>query len=316
LSLSTRIANARVVPPLFGQPAEYEFIAELGRRLELRDHDGNAFFWNGAVSGRRIENLTQWYEEYLSNESKIGAPNLTLAEIKALPGSTWVDQGGTKYEKFQTVLAADALAKATIVKVKVDELTVEQIWDKPKAQGGKRLGTIIDQKPVRGFDTPTGKVGFVLTTLQGKRDAQGKPCTDLPAYEPADWQPDEQYPLYLINWKDSLHTHTRTQNNRWLIEFRPDNPLQIHTKTAAKLGIRQGQQVWVESRFGRVQAKAHVTEAIHPQVVGLQHGFGHWALGEAAKGRGTADASLRPARADPISGQALHKQCCVRVYPV
>ncbi|MBI5725086.1 MAG: molybdopterin-dependent oxidoreductase [Planctomycetes bacterium] len=302
-----------VVKPIFGQPAEYEFVAELGRRLDLRDKDNKEFFKIGPLSGQPIENLTAWYEDYFSAESKNGAPKLTLEEIKALPGAVWVDKGGTKYGKFKSELKAEDVAKATIVKAKVGDLEIEQIFDKPKDQGGKRIGTMIDGKAVKGFMTPTGKVEFVLNCLTGKKDAEGKSCSDLPVYTPRDWQPDAQYPLFLINWKEATHTHTRTQNNRWLLEFKPDNPLQINRKTAERLGISDGDQVVVESKFGSAKAKAHVTEEIHPEVVGLQHGFGHWAMGAAAKGRGTSDGILRPLRADPIGGQALHKECCVRV---
>jgi hypothetical protein len=39
----------------------------------------------------------------------------------------------------------------------------------------------------------------------------------------------------------------------------------------------------------------------------------HTALGTLAKGRGTSDSTLRPAVSDPLSGQALHKEACVRV---
>ncbi|MFN3484616.1 MAG: molybdopterin-dependent oxidoreductase [Planctomycetota bacterium] len=303
-----------VVKPLFGQPAEYEFIAELGRRLGLKDKDGKEFFWIGALSGKRLENVTAWYEEYLSNESKNGAPKLTLEEIKALPGATWVDRAGTRYEKFKEEIPVEKMAKAVLVKVKVGDLEVEHIYDKPKEQGGKRIGTVVDGRPVRGFMTPTGKVEFVLTLLAGKKDARGRPCPDLPVYVPRDWQPDERYPLYLINWKESTHTHTRTQNNRWLVELTPENPLKINRKTALKMGIREGDLVWVESKYGKVRARAHLTEEIHPEVVGLQHGFGHWAMGRVAKGRGTSDALLRSTQADPVGGQALHKECCVRVY--
>lgn len=303
-----------VVKPLFGQPAEYEFVAELGRRLGLKDKDGREFFWIGALSGKRVENVTVWYEEYLSHESQNGAPKLTLEEIKALPGATWVDRAGTRYEKFKEEIPAEKMAKAVVVQVKVGDLEVEHIYDKPKEQGGKRIGTIVGGRPVRGFMTPTGKVEFVLTLLAGKKDARGQPCPDLPIYVPRDWQPDERYPLYLINWKESTHTHTRTQNNRWLVELTPENPLQINRKTALKMGIREGDIVWVESKFGKVRARAHLTEEIHPEVVGLQHGFGHWAMGRVSKGRGTSDAPLRPTQADPVAGQALHKECCVRVY--
>lgn len=303
-----------VVKPLFGQPAEYEFVAELGRRLRLRDKNGKEFFRIGAVSGKKIENLTEWYEEYLSKEVLEGEPKMSLEQVKALPGATWVDKKGTQYEKYKKELAQDKMASAVRVTATVDGREIVQILDKPKDKEGKRIGTMIGGKPLRGFSTPTGKVEFVLTALQGKKDAEGKPCPDLPVYEPRDWQPDAEYPLFLINWKESTHTHTRTQNNLWLLELKPDSPLQINPKTAGKLAIKEGDAVWVESKYGKVKATAHLTEDIHPEVVGLQHGFGHWALGEAAKGRGTSDSTLRPTRADPIGGQALHKQCCVKLY--
>jgi hypothetical protein len=38
-------------------------------------------------------------------------------------------------------------------------------------------------------------------------------------------------------------------------------------------------------------------------------------MGRNAKGRGTSDAALRPAKSDVLSGQSLHKETCVKVYP-
>jgi thiosulfate reductase/polysulfide reductase chain A len=53
---------------------------------------------------------------------------------------------------------------------------------------------------------------------------------------------------------------------------------------------------------------------MHPEVIGVQWGWGHGALGKNARGRGMADAQLRPTKGDPLSGQALHKETCVKVY--
>ena len=44
-----------VVKPLFGQPAEYELVAALGRRLGLKTKDGKDFFRVGPVSGEPVE---------------------------------------------------------------------------------------------------------------------------------------------------------------------------------------------------------------------------------------------------------------------
>lgn len=301
-----------VVKPLFGQPAEYETVAALGRRLGLKDHAGKDFFNVGPLSGNRIEDLTAWYEDFLSNEIKNGAPKMTLEELKALPGAVWIDKKGTAYEKYTDELPADKLAGAWFDANPQQDGT--GIYDKPKDKGGKRIGTVLHGKPRRGFFTPSGKVEFYAKSLSEKKDVNGKPVSPLPVYEPRDWQPTDDYPLYLINWKEASHTHTRTQNNPWLLEIKPSNPLIIHPETAQKLAIKDKDTVWVESPHGKVSAQVKVSKRIHPEVVGLQHGFGHTALGKNAAGRGTSDAVLRPIKSDPLSGQALHKEACVRIY--
>jgi thiosulfate reductase/polysulfide reductase chain A len=303
-----------VVKPLFGQPAEYEVVAELGRRLGLRDADGRDFFRIGPLSGTPIDDLTTWYEDYLSNELKQGAPGITLAELKDLPGAVWVDRNGTRYEKYAAALTPAQLATASFDGPRHADGTA--IYDRPKSQGGKRIGTVIGGQAVRGFMTPTGKVEFVARHLAGKHDAEGRPVNPLPAYEPRSWQPTPEYPLYLINWKEASHTHSRTQNNPWLLDIKASNPLAVHPDTAERFGVADGHEVWVESPYGRVRATVRVTRRIHPEVVGLQHGFGHTALGRLARGRGTSDSALRPTRADPLSGMALHKEACVRISKV
>jgi thiosulfate reductase/polysulfide reductase chain A len=303
-----------VVKPIFGQPAEYETVAALGRRLGLNDKEGKELFKIGAVSGRPVENMTAWYEEFLSNELKEGAPKITLEELKALPGAVWVDKEGTRYEKYAELLKPEQLKGAFFDGNPRAEGTA--IYDKPKEQKGKRIGTVIGSRPIKGFMTKSGKVEFSAKWLAERTDANGKAVNPLPAYEPRDWQPSAEYPLYFINWKEANHTHSRTQNNPWLLEIKPDNPMVINPATAQKYGVRDGDAVWVESPHGRVKARAKVTTRIHPEVIGVQHGFGHTALGRLAKGRGTGDSPLRPTKSDPLSGQALHKEACVRIVRV
>ena len=237
-----------------------------------------------------------------------GEPKITLEELKALPGAVWVSKKGTRYEKYKEVIPAEKLA---------DSIAENSIVYSKKKDGtkDKQIGMVKeDGTAVRGFFTPSGKIEFYSETFAKKSDALGRPVDPLPVYEPRDWQPDADYPLYLINWKEASHTHTRTQNNALLLELKPDNPLMINIATAKALALSDGNPVWVESKYGKVKAKVKVTEGIHPEVVGSQHGFGHWALGSLAKGAGTSDTVLRPCKADPLSGQALHKECCVKVY--
>lgn len=296
---------------IFGQMAEYEFVAALGRRLGLKTAAGVEFFSIGPARGQEIADLTEWYEDYLSNELQRGAPKMTLSELKALPGAVWVDRQGTRYEKYAEPIPQELLARAWFDGPRSQDGTA--VFDKAKDQGGKRIGIVVGGRAVRGFATPSGKIEFFNAALARKQDARGRPVDSLPVYRPRDWQPDQEYPLYLINWKEASHTHTRSQNNAWLVDIKPANPLVIHPDTASRLGIGDGDEVWVESKFGRTRAVAKVTRRIHPEVVGAQHGFGHWRLGALAAGRGTAFGDLNTIAYDPLAGQGLHKEICVRI---
>ncbi|HWP62059.1 MAG TPA: NrfD/PsrC family molybdoenzyme membrane anchor subunit [Candidatus Binatia bacterium] len=339
---------------IFGQMAEYEFVAALGRRLGLRTKEGEEFFSVGRVSGERVEDLTTWYEEYLSNELLKGAPGISLDELKALPGAVWLGEPGTRYEKFALPLESKLVAEADgrvfdgpadkAGRRQVGVLVGDVLYDRPPAEGGvavgRRIGSgiyfsdgdrILDgpklpgrspkqigyafggRDPRRGFFTPSGKIEFWNASLAEKRDANGRPVDPGPVYRPRDWLPDFEYPLYLINWKEASHTHTRSQNNPLLIALKSSNPIRIHPDTAARFGIEDGDPIVLESPYGSAVGTAEVTRRIHPEVIGGQHGFGHRALGRIARGRGTAFGVLNSMRYDPIAGQASHKEICVRI---
>lgn len=300
-----------VVHPLFGQLPEYETIAALGRRLGLRDRSGKDVFRIGPLSGQPIENLTRWYEDFLSNELKTGAPGITLEQLKSLPGAVWVDRGGTRYEKYATPLPPAAIASAWFDGERTTEGTV--VYDRARNVGGKPIGVVVGGVPVKGFETPSRKAELVSRWLSTKTDANGRPVDPLPAYVPRDWQPNDEYPLYLINWKEASHTHSRTQNNELLLELKPFAPFILHPLTAARYGVADGDTIVVESPHGEVRGKVKVSRRMHREVIGLQHGFGHTALGTRARGRGTSDSALRPTKADTLSGMALHKEACVRI---
>ena len=340
---------------IFGQMAEYEFVAALGRKLGLKTKEGVEFFSVGAVSKEPVESLTAWYEEYLSNELKAGAPGISLDELKARPGAVWIDEKKpTAYEKYASRLASKLVVDPdlTVWDKPADDPKRKQLgivldgvlYDKPAADGGLPVGRLIagqafftdgdrlldgpklegkkpkqigyaigGSDPRRGFFTSSGKVEFYNAKFADKTDATGRPVDPGPTYTPRDWQPTADYPLFLINWKEASHTHTRSQNNPLLMTLKRSNPLVINESTAARLGIANGDAVVVESPNGSVEAVAEVSRRIHPEVVGAQHGFGHVALGRVAKGQGTAFGGLNTVRYDPLSGQASHKEICVRV---
>jgi len=168
-----------------------------------------------------------------------------------------------------------------------------------------------------GFATPSKKIEFYSEQMAKKG------LNPLPDYVEPIYKPTAEFPLYLINFKQSEHTHSRTFNNDWLMEMKPDNPLIINSATAANLGLKDGDAIWLESPYARAKATVQTTERIHPEVVALQHGYGHWAFGKIARGAlnkinrwspaGTADGQFLAGVAEKTSGMAVHKEIGVRI---
>ena len=64
-----------------------------------------------------------------------------------------------------------------------------------------------------------------------------------------------------------MFNHTEMRNVPWLREIQPDPCVEIHPKTAEVLGIKQGDQVVVESPRGKITLKADLSLGIDPRVI-------------------------------------------------
>jgi anaerobic selenocysteine-containing dehydrogenase len=90
-----------------------------------------------------------------------------------------------------------------------------------------------------------------------------------------------EFDLWAINWKTPMAPFFcgDTYGNVWLHEtMKTWDPYEyavwINTATAAKKGIKTGDVIVIESRWGKTQAPAKVTELIHPDVIGFPAGHG------------------------------------------
>ncbi|MBI4523475.1 MAG: molybdopterin-dependent oxidoreductase [Deltaproteobacteria bacterium] len=138
-----------------------------------------------------------------------------------------------------------------------------------------------------------------------------KPC---PAYG----EGDAPFDLYVVNFKIPFHALSITTQNPWLNDLAEHHPyaykVLINTETAARKGVRDGQEVWVESVAGRVKGQAKLTECIHPEVIGIAGVFGSWAQGKpVAKGKGVHFNSLLPISLDRIDPVSTGVDSCIRV---
>ena len=125
-------------------------------------------------------------------------------------------------------------------------------------------------EPRTEFNTPSGKIELYSTVL---RDAGYDP---LPHWMPRREEPSEEYPYHFLIGRPATHKMTQTQNNPLLMEVYPENYATMNTALGKELGIRDGDEVYVESRVGKIKIKARLIEGIRPDCVQVIHGFGHW----------------------------------------
>ena len=118
-----------------------------------------------------------------------------------------------------------------------------------------------------GFKTPTGKVELALS------QAQKLKLPPLPGFGGLPEKDHKDFPLVLTSSKSRFYLHSSYRWLQPLREKRPHPKVEIHTETAEKLGIKDGDAVIIETRMGQITQIAHVTDAIHPKVINAAYGW-------------------------------------------
>ncbi len=122
------------------------------------------------------------------------------------------------------------------------------------------------------FKTPSGKIELFSKEFE----ENGFP--PLPEYKRVPQAPEGK--LRLTVGKVSMHTHARTQNNKWLTELYPENMVWINPKDAVKFNIRNGDLIRLSTgNYKTDKAKAYVTERIRPGLIFAAHAFGRLTKG-------------------------------------
>lgn len=134
-----------------------------------------------------------------------------------------------------------------------------------------------------GFNTTTGLIELKSVMF----DAMG--YHSLPYYEEPPESPVstpelfEEYPLVLTTGKRHWEFfHSEHRNMPTMREFRPDPEVQIHPSDAGRLGIQDGDWVWIENQRGRARQVARVTPVMKEGVVCADHGWSFPEMEEAA----------------------------------
>ncbi len=120
--------------------------------------------------------------------------------------------------------------------VSLEELKKKGRYAPPK-EGDK-------EKAVGIFHTSTGKIELASTVLERLGHKS------VPHWQEPPRPGDNEF--YLLTGKVALHTQFFTQNNEYLSDLFPENPVWINSRAAQERGIKNGDKVIVESRVGKV----------------------------------------------------------------
>lgn len=141
------------------------------------------------------------------------------------------------------------------------------------------------------FDTPSGKGLLFATNWRAPAEL-----------------PDETYPLILSTVREVGHYSCRSMTgNCKALASLADEPgyVQVNPETAKKIGIKDQDIVWVESRRGKVMSRCSINETINKPAIYMTY---QWWVG--------ACNELTQDNLDPISKTPETKYCAARIVKI
>lgn len=149
--------------------------------------------------------------------------------------------------------------------------------------------------------------GSLLAPSQEMVDCSNKAKIFFRPYMDPPEIPDEKYPFWLCTGRVIEHWHSGTMTMRVpeLYRAMPEAFCYMNPKDAEKIGVMEGDLVWIESRRGKVKARVSIKGRNKPP---RGYVFVPWFDERVYINKVTLDAAC------PISKQVDHKKCAVKIY--
>ncbi len=152
------------------------------------------------------------------------------------------------------------------------------------------VGQKIGDKVYKGFKPDKiNKTGFfeLYSSLLEVKGYDPMPVwKDIPGHEKLGGNK-----LVLTTYKVAVQIHSRSSHCKWLSELFHDNPAWINSKTAAELGIKNGDEISLSSVNGKIKIKAYVNEMIVPGTIAISYHLGREESGRYGSGKKSPMAS-------------------------
>ncbi|MDJ0391031.1 molybdopterin-dependent oxidoreductase [Roseomonas sp. E05] len=158
-------------------------------------------------------------------------------------------------------------------------------------------------KPMRMLHLYNEQVAAARSAVTGRR-FPGVPGWTPPAFADGTAMrarhPEVEWPLLLVSQKSVLVNSYAIGADR-LRGLKPDNPVAIHPEDAARLGIRSGERIRIQTPGGTAEATAILRRGVMRGVLAVEHGFGHRELGARAHEIGGVRQQERPGLATGVN---------------
>ena len=128
------------------------------------------------------------------------------------------------------------------------------------------------KKPEEGlFTTPSGKVEIYSERLEGLG------CSPMPLFEELSqfrFDLSKEYPLLLFNGKEAPYMLTGYKQIDFLRSKKPQPTMELNPATAEKLGLKEGEWVYIETEKGKIKQILSLDPDLDPRLVYAS--FGWW----------------------------------------
>lgn len=152
--------------------------------------------------------------------------------------------------------------------LKSSNMTWQDFKSKDYVTGGVRYR----KYEKRGFDTSSRQVELYSSVFK-KYGYDPLPAFNEPNEGFADEQYAEEYPLLATTARLPFFFHSENREAGTLRRAHPEPLVEIHPETAQKYDIREGDEVWVESKMGRIAQRAKLSSGVDPRVIYVEHGW-------------------------------------------
>ena len=163
------------------------------------------------------------------------------------------------------------------------------------------------------YRTPSGKVEIYSEQLEKMG------YSPMPLWKELNTLPEanEEYPLLFTNGKEEGYMLTSYKHVSTARKIRPDPMVEINPETAEKLGLNEGDWVYIETREGRIKQRLSLNKDIDTRVV--IGSFGWWFPDEASTVYGWEKANINILTSsgpdyDPATGSTQLRGIPCKVY--